>query len=849
VASSGQLPEAVAALGQTLSQMVTRDQRVGPFEPAEAALAAATDRADPGDTKLHVGMTLALAGARSMRARATGDADLRRLARETLVEAERQLGEPAPTSDWIGPAWLIFAWSASQAMLSADRDAAPVVVRMADRLESLFAAHPELAEQLGKNMDRPPLPLHIGQGDAAVVQALRVLKQMVSLIADDGPLGTMFQANPGLFRSMAFRAPHSPPAATATRELATLGLARARSALAASLPDPEALRGACGDLRAALTGGLDDNTVRQEVNTMLGVCFGELYWLGERDARTLVDAIEHLNRALVSSEHRLPTPERAELLDRLARYCREGVQRGLNVGAGRDAERAVRAALWELARCVLVADGTEQALAIAARANEIVARAVGWCLADGRPEAAVEIAEAGRSLVLASVVLSGRVDSVLRGAGEEAAADAWGRDTTADKLTGLNALWRTRFGTSLLNTPTAQEISAMLISVPDVDGIVYLLPPASGDSDARAIVYRAGFGSRFEMIELPDVPIGTGSPLGDYLAAFSAALDVHDPAQRNSEGFRGTSRGRAWAQALELLGAWAHERIVARLVRHTRAWSLDHVPRLTLVPFGELAAVPYAAAWTADPGQPCGRRYAVHDLVLSHAVSARLLGEIARRPRQPLTEHVVLVPDPTGEFPYARATARTLTASLYPKATVYGRQAPHGPATVERILAALPGADQQGASLLHLSTHASTEPAPRLRTQDGWLALSRILEQARSRASDAAGGLIITNACLTDSTRSHFDESVTLATALLTAGATGVIGTRWPIDDDTTATLTYHLHQRLALGSPTAEALRLAQLDMLDPRPRPGLHPHLAALPPVRVAHPASWAAFTYHGT
>jgi CHAT domain-containing protein len=269
------------------------------------------------------------------------------------------------------------------------------------------------------------------------------------------------------------------------------------------------------------------------------------------------------------------------------------------------------------------------------------------------------------------------------------------------------------------------------------------------------------------------------------------------------------------------------------------------------VSLGEFAAIPYAAAWTEDPAVPGQRRYSIHDLVLTHTVSSRLLVDVVRRPRKRLTERVVLIADPIGEFPYARATAKALKDRQYIRAEVYGRKnAPNGPATTAALLAALPGQDQTGASLLHLSSHASITPTARLQTADGWLPLTRILEQARGRPPDSPGGLIITNACLTDSTRSHYDESLTLATALLAAGATGVIGTRWPVDDDTTATLTYHLHHHLAHGHSPAHALRLAQLDLLDPEPsrRPGLHPHLAALTHPRLAHPASWAGFIHHG-
>lgn len=131
----------------------------------------------------------------------------------------------------------------------------------------------------------------------------------------------------------------------------------------------------------------------------------------------------------------------------------------------------------------------------------------------------------------------------------------------------------------------------------------------------------------------------------------------------------------------------------------------------------------------------------------------------------------------------------------------------------------------------------------------GW-PLTRILDQARGRAADAPGGVVITNACLTDITRTHYDESLTLATAFLAGGATAVIGTRWPVDDDIVAALSLRLHYHLQLGRAPAEALRQAQLDLL--RPTPGilakLDPQLATLADARLSHAASWAGHVHHG-
>src|SRR5262249_32150520 len=150
------------------------------------------------------------------------------------------------------------------------------------------------------------------------------------------------------------------------------------------------------------------------------------------------------------------------------------------------------------------------------------------------------------------------------------------------------------------------------------------------------------------------------------------------------------------------------------------------------------------------------------DAVISYAASARLLGETARRPQRQLSERVVLVTNPDGELPMTRRATRLLASHQYKDAEVYGAgdEAANGAATIKVLLGALPAEARPGASLLQLSTHGRTEPDPGLKAKDGWLALRSILKQARRRALDAPGGLVITNACLTDTTRTHYDESL-----------------------------------------------------------------------------------------
>jgi hypothetical protein len=584
---------------------------------------------------------------------------------------------------------------------------------------------------------------------------------------------------------------------------------------------------------------------------MLGICHTELYWAdpAEHTHGVLREAIAHLNTALMADEHATPTVEWAGLLDMLARCLREVPLQQGDADPPGTAERTVRAALRELARCVIIAEGTDQALEVAAGANEIVTRAIGWCLADGRAEAAVDIAEAGRGLVLASVVLSGRVEEVLRGAGQHEAASAWRAESQAGRATALNALWETSSGSSLLSTPICQEISVTMVAT-RFDAVVYLVPPAAAEPAGHALLVRPVLG-QVEVVRLPGLAgPGLQAPLDAYVAALDRALAERAAPAGHGDGFRGGTEGQAWADALEQVGRWTYDHIVGPLLEHVRGWSLDHLPHLAFIPLGELAAIPFAAAWT--DGSPDGeRRYAIDDLVLSYAASARLLGEAARRPRQLLSERVVLISSPHGDLPMTRRATRLLASRVYPGAEVYGlRSELNGPATSEALLGALPGRHRPGASLLQLSMHGTTSPTPALQTKDGWLPLSRILDQARDRAPDAPGGLVVTNACLTDSTRTHYDESLTLATAFLAAGATAVIGTRWPVDDDTVAALSLRLHYHLQVGYQPAEALRRAQLDLLRPTVgmRATLGPHLGALTDARLSHPATWAGHVHHG-
>jgi CHAT domain len=850
-----------------LGAMASRGFREGPFRQVEDFLRTALADAAPDDWALRVIATVGLGATVDLRAPRSGDQRVSAEAIRFAAEAEALLPRPEPTDDWYAAAHSIYVWTAMCAIRDPGAGLAPVALRIGELMEGMLvsAASDDASAEAGPFA--PQLKLlrqgraqllaeveHASQDPVRVPAAGRgpAAKPAGAAAEDPYQLGRRIVdqlAVAGDYRGLGRPGPHEP---------ATGGGARL---------DQAGLQNAVTELHSALAGVHTDPGLRREIDEALGRCAAELYWAWPqaRTMEVLREAIVHLNRAATAGARQLPTPERADLLAVLA-CCRREVAGQHEVEAERvqarvEADRAARAAIRELARCALLCEETVQALTFATRANELVARSIGWCLSDGNARAAVEIAEAGRGLVLAGVVLTGHLDEVLRGAGEHQLADAWRQGSREGRIAALDAMWRPDVSARWLAAPTVDQI-ALALATTAIDAVVYLVPPAAEGTDRPSGAAPVGWAghavlvrpllSEVEVLDLPGLGGVDREPLDSYLAAFDGALGSFDADTANEEGFRGGPGGAAWTGALVGLGAWTYQRIMGPLIEHVRGWNLGHRPHLALIPLGELAAIPYAAAWIQDPRSTGSRRYAIDDVALTYAASARLLGEVSRRGRQPLAERVVLVSDPTGEFTMSRVAARQLAAHLYPQAEIYGlKSAPHGPATTEALLGALPRADRPGASLLHLVTHGSADPVPQVQTFDGWLALDRILEQARGRSPDAQGGLVITNACLTDSTRADYDESMTLATAFLAAGACSIIGTRWPVDDDTTAALSLRLHYHLHLGRPPAEALRHAQLDLLRPTPviRKSLGPHLSAIDEARLSHPVSWAGYVHHGS
>lgn len=264
--------------------------------------------------------------------------------------------------------------------------------------------------------------------------------------------------------------------------------------------------------------------------------------------------------------------------------------------------------------------------------------------------------------------------------------------------------------------------------------------------------------------------------------------------------------------------------------------------RVVLIAGDSLGYVPWHAARSSD-----GTRVACETFAFSYAASARQLAAVAGRARTGAGGAVALVADPTEDLPMAREEAEALRRELYGDAEVLDRST----ATPEAVLRHLRA--EPGLALLHLACHATAagDPDASHLLLAGWAALpvSRILDVARTRPAGAAGGTVVLSACSTDLAGSVFDEALTLSTAFLAAGAVSVVGSRWPVDDRITACLMVRFHLYRAGGLDDRDALRAAQLWMLDPDR--AVPPAVAALlprDPAVLAEPSSWAPFAHHG-
>ncbi|KAB8166363.1 CHAT domain-containing protein [Streptomyces sp. 3MP-14] len=658
--------------------------------------------------------------------------------------------------------------------------------------------------------------------------------------------------------------------------------------------DEAALRSMIAEARADLGRPTVHADHEYDRRAQLGLAQLFLALHGESDPAVLDDAIAELSRAraLIGLGH--GGPERVEVLIKLAEaHTLRSLRRGPEFpGDIASFWNVTREAMSELAVEVFLQSGTDHGLSVALN-GALLSRRLAYPLAPSAPDQAVLALEDGRALVLQAIAASRTLPRLLDAAGHPELADRW-RARTANgsaapipsglRRAALSALGvRPRRGGEftlarrLLRTATTRELTAGLAAT-GTDALVYLLPGQTAGAviPGRALILRPGAEPRG--LPLPELTLPGSPPLERYLdAAAARSRSLDDPAA-GADG-RAEAEER-WRAALAALCDWAWGAAVGPVLAALGPTPRGRPPRIVLVPCGQLGVVPWhAARQPASDGGPGGpgagtrARYACELAVFSYAPSGtQFLAAAARRRTPPAAGRQVLLADPELTLPWAEMEADALRAACYPAASRYGEfpagdEPPDAAGTPEELLAALPGGANP-AQLIHLACHALAAPRPTasaLRLAQppgappdaGRLTVSEILDTVAGGPADApgeanAGPLIVLSACETDlSTRRH-DEALTLATALVACGAADVVGSRWAVVDGATAVLMAVFHHHLTAGGlAPPDALRAAQLWMLDPHrePPPTLPDPLrreAGRPDLHRPH--LWAAFTHQG-
>ena len=572
------------------------------------------------------------------------------------------------------------------------------------------------------------------------------------------------------------------------------------------------------------------------------------------EAADLDRAISRLEEARAALEPDPGDPFTIPLLRMLARAYRQAGadDRGLRRHRARSIGRSLQHAH---ARAVLLQSGTRHGIAAARSAGQDALRLVEWCVADGKLDSAIEALELGRALVLHATTVTADIPALLRMANEPELAAEWqARALGPGDLDEIPSGLRHRVLTALRNdpaerrlfsTPTVTQIADALRAT-STDALVYLIP-ATAESKGRAMIIRPD--RTVEERGLPRLSADNDSPLGCFVEAYRDLMRAE--AQDAADVL--TVR-RRHSLAMDRLCDWAWTAATGPVLDQ-----LAPAPRLVIAPIGILGIVPWHAARRLQSGQA---RYACAEAVFTICASAQqFIKAVARHRQLAGAGPAVFVADPRGDLPWSTTEADAIRSAFRPDAMVLGRpgRAPvHGAGTAEEVLACL-SADGLGGvhpAVLHLGCHAIAGDSPersRLLLADGELPVARILAQAHARMPGSAGGLVILAACTSDLTLTDHDEALTLASAFLAVGATGVVGSLWPVADSLTAVAMFMLHRHLVLNpddSP-ADALRASQQWMLDPhRAIPAEMPESLAEVARRayVSVPRAWAAFTYHG-
>jgi hypothetical protein len=493
------------------------------------------------------------------------------------------------------------------------------------------------------------------------------------------------------------------------------------------------------------------------------------------------------------------------------------------------------------------------------------------CLREAAPGDAVRALDAGRGLILFAATALRDLPTRLDETGRPDLARRWREAIDLDEVPAdlrhevVAALLEDAGTGALLDPPGPAEIRGALAAL-DADALVYLVPAEPPMLGAAVIVPLEGQPS---FLPLTELTIGNDAEVERYLAALAQRDAVRGSAAADAAkgdggmGDRDLSAEtdeREFVDRLDRMCDWAWRAAIGPLLeRYVAAHptSADRTYRLILVPIGDLARIPWQAARRADGV------YAVELAAFSYVASARMLCESAARAPVALAPTGLVVGDPDTrggavDLPGARAEALAIRNAYYPGARYIGRRpdrsdSPSGRGCARELRDWLASEHPGAGAMLHLACHGVIRSDPDDRTSYLLLADGeRLTADEVTARSHRAIALVVLAACRTGVSIRGYDEAYSLGTAFLASGVRSVLSTQWSVPDRATSVLTFMFHHYLvAEGRPVWDALRRAQLWMLDADRKPTdtmpamLRGQLTHADP---AHVVAWAGFIHWG-
>lgn len=506
-------------------------------------------------------------------------------------------------------------------------------------------------------------------------------------------------------------------------------------------------------------------------------------------------------------------------------------------------------------RVILETDTAGARIAIRSAAESAVDGAR-QCISTGNLSEALRLLDSGRGLLLFAEMEQHRIPARLAAAGRPDLAVQWkpgSKPSEEARRQALEVLTRQAAG-ELFDPPRLARIQGALALL-DADALVYLVP---GEPPLSGLAVMAPAEGQPAFMALPSLTIGKGTDAERYLTALcvrsAREVDREISSPREADKF---------AARLADLCDWAWGAAMGPVLESylpRLTIPAGRVPRIVLIPMGDLARVPWHAARRKDGA------YAVELAAISQAVSARLMCDNAVLAPVAISSTGLVVGDPQTEsgvrpLRSARVEAHEIRKAFYRGARYLGRLpgedriSPSGSGTAEQIRDWLVNRSPAAGSMLHLACHGFFKPDPEavayLLLGDGSELNVDELVDLLATAPDREIALVVLAACNSGRTVYGYDEAYSLGTGFLAGGVRSVLSTQWSVPDAATSWLMYLFHHYVRDGGmPPWQALRQAQMWMLDPgrTPPPGMPAGLIPGPGDHPESPVNWAGFVHYG-